>query len=275
MSNPSALFTERLWVLALNDLEALEIRNLLESHGETVCYSSQPWGATWANLETPILDTLTRLRQHRPAAEIIGVELAGPNRFAAIDIDHHTYSDADRSSPFSSLEQVADRLGVPLTRWQTLVALNDRGYIPAMLAAGASPREVVQIRSLDRAAQGITPADEQAAEADIRQHEEHRGAKVLVRCSNNPTSAHSDRLFGAAEEILLAGPSQWSYSGPRHKALAAMGLPEPHWSGGSPASGYFGIQDPGPATQFRLLNFFWDAAGGTDSESDPPLAPGS
>jgi len=183
MSNPAAPPTERLWVLALNDLEALEIRDLLESHSQTACYSNQPWGATWANLEPPILDRLARFRSQYPAAEIIGIELAGPNPVAAIDIDHHIYSDADRGSSLSSLEQVANHLGVELTRWQKLVALNDRGYIPAMLAAGASPGEVAQIRSLDRAAQGITPADEQTAEADIQHHAERRGAKVLVRCA--------------------------------------------------------------------------------------------
>jgi len=263
------------WVLALNDLEALEIRNLIESRGETVLTSSQTWGATWANLEPPILVALTRIRRQHPSAEIIGIELAGPNPFGAANIDHHAYTDDDRTSPFSAIEQVASRLGVELTKWQMLVAANDRGYIPAMLSAGASAEEVSQIRSLDRAAQGVTPADEQAATDDIRLHAESRASKVLVRCAGNPTSAHSDRLFGLAKEILLVSPFEWSYSGPRHIVLADIDFREPHWSGGDPASGYFGIQDPSPATQRRILSFFWDEAVGSASEPAPPPGRGS
>jgi hypothetical protein len=138
-----------------------------------------------------------------------------------------------------------------------LVAANDRGYIPAMISAGASPDEVIRIRSMDRAAQGVSLEDERNAENDIRERAQWRGSKVLVRCLHPPTSAHSDRLFGLADEILLAGMSEWSYFGPRHGTLAHMGFTEHHWSGGSLANGYFGISNPSEDSQDRLLRFFW------------------
>src|SRR5712692_6160335 len=123
----------RLWVLPLNDGEAVEIRRLLEDHGETPLISHQPWGASWANLEPELAQRLHEFRSRNPGGDIFGIELAGPNPFRAIDIDHHRYDHDDRSNPLASLEQAARILNVPLTRWQQLVAANDRGYIPAML----------------------------------------------------------------------------------------------------------------------------------------------
>jgi hypothetical protein len=199
-----------------------------------------------------------QFRSLHPAGQIIGVELGGDNPYGAVDIDHHRYSGADRSSPLSSLEQIAGILGVQLDRRQILIAANDRGYIPAMLAAGASDREAAEIRAEDRVAQGLTPEDEERAEHDIRDRAQWRGRRVLVRCPHDPTSAHSDRLFGLADEILLTGPRRWSYSGPRHTAFSAMRLPEHHWSGGAPDSGYFGIENPSPGTQALLLQTFWE-----------------
>ncbi len=73
-------------------------------------------------------------------------------------------------------------LGAGLTHRQQLVAANDRGYIPAMLEAGASESEIACIRSLDRAAQGISAEDERLAAEDIGQRAEWRGDRVMVRC---------------------------------------------------------------------------------------------
>jgi hypothetical protein len=241
----------------MNDLEALEVRSLLASHSETFLESAQPWGASWSGLEPHIQASLASFRQQHPGAEILGIELQGSNAFAATNIDHHYYPGDDRTSPRSSLEQVAVRLDVELNRWQKLVAANDRSYIPAMLATGASPEEVARIRAADRAAQGLTPRDEDLAVSDIQQRAEWRGPKVLVSCLERPTSAHSDRLFGLAAEMLLTSSGNWSYSGPRHKLLAALDLPEEHWAGGDPASGYFGIRSPSPHSRHRIVEFFW------------------
>ena len=58
---------------------------------------------------------------------------------------------------------------------------------------------------------------------------------------------HSDALHGKAREILLIGPGEWNYYGPRHRELAAMfgGVANlQSWSGGAPESGYFGMASP-------------------------------
>ena len=44
------------------------------------------------------------------------VERGGPNRYHAINIDHHKYKDGARSNPLSSLEQVARIVGTSLNR---------------------------------------------------------------------------------------------------------------------------------------------------------------
>ncbi|MCB9386057.1 MAG: hypothetical protein H6509_15710 [Bryobacterales bacterium] len=248
--------THRLWVLAENDGEAVEVRRLLEAAGERLVLSRQGWGARWDTLEEGCRRALLEFRHSHPDAEVLGVELAGPNEVGARNIDHHRYKDEDRSHPLSALEQVAQIVGVPLDRRQQLVAANDRGYIPAMLALGASQAEVADVRRQDRKAQGIDEETERIAQRDL-EGLQRRGGRVFVECSINPTSAHADALFGKADESLLAGPSEWSYEGGRHRELAAMDWPEQHWSGGAPERGYFGIEAPSEASQGRLKAWFW------------------
>jgi len=248
----------RLWVVPVNDGEAAEVRDLLRQNGELVLISAQKWGASWAGLEPELQACMQQFRRSHPEGEIIGIELEGTNRCDARDIDHHRYSDSDRSNPLSSLEQVAAILGVALTRRQQLIAENDKGYIPAMRRAGATDEEIADIRVQDRAAQGITPANELQAEQDLASAQ-WRGRKVLVACPCGATSAHSDRLFGRADETLLVAPDKWAYFGCRHRLLHDHAFPEQHWSGGSPENGFFGILNPSPPSQEAVLRFFWQS----------------
>jgi len=241
----------RLWVLALNDGEAVAIRDLLEGRGERVLVSSQRWGASWAKLEPAILEELSR----SAGAEVYGIELQGAALCGGRNIDHHYYRGDDRSNRLSSLEQVAEILGVELDRHQQLVAANDRGYIPAMEAMGATTEEVLRIRQLDRRAQGITGEQERQAEMDVAAAE-WNGKRVEVWCPEGITSAHSDLLYSRAEEALLRAPDQWQYEGPRHMEFVRARFPEQVWSGGRPESGYFGVEAPGAETRERMITLF-------------------
>jgi hypothetical protein len=249
--------SQRVWVLAVNDGEAVEIVRLLSQYGEVFYASEQAWGATWAGLEEPIKDSLRRFCASCEDREILGIELGGANPYAAIDIDHHRYRDEDRSNPLSSLEQVAAKLGVSLDRRQRLVAANDHGFIAGMMELGASAEEIREIRGQDLEAQGVT-ADEIAA-----QHREVEAASVadgryLVNSAYDPPTALSDILFldMQAREWLIRSPHVWSYSGPRHLQMDMLNLAEPHWSGGRTESGYFGIAQPGSESQQRILAVF-------------------
>ena len=243
---------DRVWVIAENDGEAREIRRLLEHAGERVLVSAQRWGARWEGLESAIQAQLRAF-----PGRIYGVELAGPNPYGAINIDHHYYAGDDRRMEESSLEQVADLLAIPLSRWQRLVALNDRGYIPLMARFGASPEEIRAVRQADRAAQGVTKEQEAAAARDV-DGVVVRDGKLELWCPDGFCSAHSDLLQGRAPEILLMGPDQWCYYGERHQELVKRSWAEKNWSGGSAENGYFGIERPGSETAGMIREWFWE-----------------
>lgn len=254
MTRASVVSPRRLWVVPLNDSETEEIARLLQGRDEQVLISHQRWGARWARLEQELQREIQRFQARHPGAPVYGIELAGGNDFGARDIDHHRYEDGDRTNALSSLEQVAAILNVELDRWQTLVALNDRGYIPAMEAFGASPEEVAAVRRADRRAQGLTEHDEQRAVEDLRAAR-WQGRKVSVNCPERITSAHSDLLYGKADEMLLASPQELVYYGRRRLELEGMGFHGKHWSGGAPEGGYFGWEQP--AAELRAWAVAW------------------
>lgn len=173
----------RLWVVPRNDGEALEIVRLLVANREAVLVSRQSWGASWVALEPELSRIVSQWRRSNPRGVVIGIELAGKPPKRAGNIDHHWYPGDDRRHPASSLEQVASLLGVKLNRWQKLVALNDRGYIPALQEAGATEHEIAAIRDHDRCAQGLTADDRTSAERDIRSAQWSTDRRrVRVRC---------------------------------------------------------------------------------------------
>lgn len=253
---------KRVWIVPVNDGEAVEIRNLLADAGEKVIITRQPWGATWAGLESGVAAEVEELLAENSGAEVIGVELGGPVRWGGRNIDHHRYSNEDRSNPKSSLEQVADLLGIKLSRFQSLVAENDKGWIPAMEKAGAHPDEIKIVRAQDRLAQGVMPDDEAQAVRDIASAE-RQGKKVLIRCPKGATSAHTDRLYGQFNEALTIDEvsEKWIYFGPRHQEfyrLTEGGAKGARWVGGRPESGYSGVEKPAEQTKEEILRFFWE-----------------
>ena len=152
----------RLFLLGGYDLEMLTIKQLLEDRNDCVVADKHLY---WDNA---LLSAYQEELLEYADCEIYGIELREnitvPDNY--ISIDHHN----DRSSGPSTLEQVASILGVTLTRYQQLVAANDKGYIPAMKALGASKEEIDEIRRKDREAQGVTEEDELLAEQSIKNH---------------------------------------------------------------------------------------------------------
>lgn len=252
---------KKVWVVARNDLEAVEIIRLLQAAGETVLVSQQAWGACWENLEDEITSGVEGVLQNTPAAEVIGIELAGTPRWHGRNIDHHRWGESDRSCEHSSLEQVALLLGHHLNRYEALVAANDKGWIPALVAAGATPGEVETVRMADRCAQGVSPDQEAQAVRDIAAAE-WRGRKVLVRCPDGSSSAITDRLYGRYDEAITTAPDKWIYYGPRaqqiHQVVRSAGLGHARdWTGGSAAFGYAGFIAPTAESTALIENIFW------------------
>jgi len=113
-------------------------------------------------------------------------------------VDHH----GSRSGEPASLLQVLALIGREPTRWDNLVAANDSGFIPAMLALGATAEEIATIRAADRAAQGITPAQESEAERAIASAEVGDRLSV-VRLAHSKCATVTDRLFGGYDQLLI------------------------------------------------------------------------
>ena len=133
------------------------------------------------------------------------------------------------------------------TRWYELVAANDRGHVRAMKEAGATQEEIRAVRAADRQAQGVTAAEEHAAEAAIK------GATVLfhgrltvVRLPHERTSPVADKMekeMGGAgyENLLVVSPRQVNFFG-SGSVIRALDENFPGgWYGGSlPERGFWG-----------------------------------
>ena len=102
----------RLWVTPNNDLEAKTIVEMLQREGEDFLVTGQAWGASWEKLEEELKAKIEEAKREQKT--VYGVELQGDSN-GAINVDHHIYGEDDRSSPKSSIEQVAEILGVELT----------------------------------------------------------------------------------------------------------------------------------------------------------------
>lgn len=251
---------KKFFIVPANDGEAVEIRKILSANKVAHIVTRQPWGATWANLEPEVAQAVESFLSANPDAQVHGVELGGPARWNAINIDHHVYRDENRSNEKSSIEQVAALLNIELTRHQSLIAANDKGYIPALIAAGATTNEIKIVRAQDRLSQGVTPDQEAQAVADINSAEVRDG-KWLVRCPKGATSAITDRIYGQYSELITVDGQngKWIYFGARHQEFYALTDGETHarWYGGDPKSGFSGVEKPTSETQAKILNFFW------------------
>ena len=176
---------------------------------------------------------------------------------ATFSDDRRQYDEEDRRQALSALEQTAERLGVVLNRWRQLVAANDRGWLPALEAMNATAAEIKDVRAFDMAAQGLTPADHEAAVRDVAQAE-WRGSLARVVCPDGANSWHADLLYRRADETLLISPDRWSYSGPRVAAFQALALQEPgKWAGGTSPHCFFGVPRPSPRSMAQMEALFW------------------
>lgn len=201
----------RIWIVPNNDLEAKTIIDLLVRNGEEYLVTGQAWGASWENLEDEIKDRIKEEREN--GAQIYGVELQG-NSNGTINIDHHTYGDDDRSNPKSSLEQVAEVIGVELSGYEMFVSANDKGYIPAMEELGRNlgmdeeelTQTINKVRMMDRKTQGVSEQqEEQAQEAvDRLGNIDKKSFLIIVKdLPHSKTSTITDRLYGKYDNLLI------------------------------------------------------------------------
>jgi len=160
-----------IFLLGGHDLEMVEIISMLKGEGfvdgvklpeNNLLYfdNNLVWGAKWSDYDTVLRD------QKYSSYIIYGIELTKdielpPN---CKIIDHHNELPPEPTS----IEQIAQILGLTLTRWQALVAANDHGYIKGLRIICATNDEIQKVRKLDRDNQGVTEEQWNKAQYDIR-----------------------------------------------------------------------------------------------------------
>ena len=191
------------------DAEMLEIRNILEAQGLTYHDKKLSWGACLSAYKDEIASLPADVTP-------VFIELTPdiPTPTNAKIIDHHDEK-AGRDKK-TSIEQVADLLGVELSRRQKLISVNDRGHIRAMRELCATGEEIAEIRALDRKAQGVTEDDEKLAEKSIEEHLENvtDDAVIVWNSLTNKTSPVFDRLYDKYTHIFVFTlDGEMNYSG--------------------------------------------------------------
>lgn len=236
-----------LFILGGYDLEMITIKDLLLENGFVETASPEALSSS-KYVADKKLSWGARLSAYREFLNytglIYGIELAEdvttPENYYRID--HHN----ELSSQPSSLEQVAGILAIPLSRYQQLVAANDKGYIPAMIAMNASESEIETIRKMDRQAQGVTDKDERLAEESISNNSSGNKDLTIIKSATDKFSPVTDRMYGKAKRLLIYTDTKLVYYGkdiPKlsecfHSDIKAGKV----YSGGG-ENGYFGLAE--------------------------------
>jgi len=189
----------KLFLLGGYDLEMLEIKKLLLTYRKQnnnaieIADLKLSWGAKLSSYQT-------YLNKAENYTTIYGVELIkdieAPDNY--VTIDHHN----ELAHRPAAIIQIAETLGVALNRQQQLVAANDSGYIPAMLAMGATEIEIEDIRKADRQAQGVSQADEQQAKIDVQNGYWQKDVFV-IETKLNHFSPITDRIWKHTKKIVF------------------------------------------------------------------------
>jgi hypothetical protein len=226
--------TNYVFLLGGHDLEMIGIRNILDSKG--ISYWDKQ--LSWDNAR------VSRYKEHfNDKNFFVGIELetdvTPPKNYTPID--HHN----EKSDQLSSIEQVATLLKLELTREQQLIAANDKGYIPAMEAMGATKEEIEDIRRRDRASQGVTGKDEKRAERSIRENKRIENGIVVIKSLTDRFSAVSDKQY-PFRRLIVFSDKKLVYYGENAGKLSSL-FPghvedEKCYSGGG-TSGYFGFKE--------------------------------
>lgn len=197
-------YTSLVFLLGGHDLEMITIKQLLIDNGfseeKNIVDLNLQWGAKLSDYKKMLSDEQT----------FVGIELTEdidpPSHY--INIDHHN----ENSNKSSSLEQVAALLGIKLAREQHLIAANDKGFIPAMVAIGATSEEIADIRRRDRQAQGVTEEDERLAELSILENLETDQGVTVVKSLTSKFSTITDRLYPCVR-LLVYTDHELTYFG--------------------------------------------------------------
>jgi hypothetical protein len=233
------------------DLEMETIANLLAECNAHVHDKHLGWGARTSAYTGEIEESI------QTGKTPVLVELnddIGLSPEEVIFIDHHDLL-SSATQP-TSLHQVFSLLNLPRehwTRWFDLVAANDRGYVPALVQAGAKREEIIELRTADRKAQGITEEEELQGKAAIDSAETYaQGILNVVRLPHAKAAVVTDLLqpeLGGPgyTNLLVLSPDEVNFFGDGEviRALAER-FPSGWYGGALPERGFWGHEKPVP-----------------------------
>lgn len=262
------------WFLGGADLEMAAIARLL-APAVTATPTARLWDRSlrWGANIRDYADCLAALPPDTGA--VVLIELTGAEDWAANQSIHLPITVIDHHGPRAgahcptAIEQVWALLGHPsatLPRSLRLIAANDRGYLPELLACGATVTERQAIRQADRRAQGLTAADDAVARACLAgaRQDANGWLSVITVPESRLSSAVSDFAHPLLQgdilpdypsALLTVGPQTISFSGDGRAVLALADTFPGGWYGGAlPDSGYWGAPTtPGLAEATEAL----------------------
>jgi len=227
---------DAVFLLGGHDLEMLEISKMLSSKGIRFYDENLKWdNAHLSKYSNRLNDT----------DFFVGIELITdiktPTHYLLID--HHN----ENAEKPSAIKQVAELFDITLTHYQLLVAANDKGYIPALEAMGATKDEIEYIRKRDRKAQGVTNEDELLGEKSIIENLTIKNGITVVKSLTSKFSTITDRLY-TCNKLLIYTDDELNYFGEGISSLTLaydnLIKQQKAYSGGG-EKGFFGLNSEG------------------------------
>ncbi len=240
------------------DAEMVAIRRMLEVHGERFHDRNLSWGASLSDYSEEV-----RRLPIGALPVFIELKLDVPYPENSIVVDHH--GDRAGKDKKTAIEQIAGMLGVELDRKQQLISANDKGYIRGMKRLFATDEEILEIREMDRKAQGISTEDERRAEESVSRRSERVGeSAVIIDSLTNRAAPLTDRLYDRFKHIFIFFPDgKMGYSGEgemvcclaeSYKEKKKKNPDVDFWFGGDlPDYGYFGTVSPMERNELKKL----------------------
>ncbi|MBI5729944.1 MAG: magnesium transporter CorA family protein [Ignavibacteriales bacterium] len=200
-----------IFFLGGHDAEMREIKNILTQHNFTFYDKELLWDSAKASGYKNEIENLKG--NEIPVLIELTVDIELPSN--TIIIDHHNEKENNKSS----IEQIAELLGIELNRWQKLIAANDKGYIPAMECMCATKDEIRRVREADRKAQGVTEKDEKLADESIEKNKTIENGITVIKSKTDKFSAVTDRMYGETNRLLIYTNKELSFYGNGKKRL--------------------------------------------------------
>ncbi|ULB11840.1 hypothetical protein ORIO_18570 [Cereibacter azotoformans] len=229
------------------DLEMKTIHELLQARaqaGDRQVADVQDAGLAWGARVSDYGERIGRAAARGLVPVLVELERDTPVPPGTIEIDHH----GDRCGEPAALRQVFELLSLPSCLWTRdfdLVAANDVGHVAGLRRIGATKEVIAMIRARDRAAQGISPAEEAAGLVALDQKQETlRGTLIVVHLPHERTATVADTLAlaGDARDLLVMTPHSCQFFGAGSR-IARLDMAFPGgWRGGElPRTGFWGI----------------------------------